>query len=98
MCLTLPVGKYHFHDAVFYIYSARGGYRAPAFHELSLAGTYWLKPGRSSLTLSVNNVYNRKNAFSVYAGRDGYASMDYPRIYKMYLYGIVPSLTYSFKF
>ncbi len=97
MCLTLPVGKYHFQDAVFYIYSARGGYRAPAFHELSLAATYWFRKDRS-LTLSVNNVYNRKNAFSVYAGRDGYVSMDYPRIYKMYLYGIVPSLTYSFKF
>lgn len=98
MNLTLPVGKYHYHASVFYIYSARGGYRAPAFHELNLAGTYWLKQDRSSLTLSVNNLYNRKNAFSVYAGRDGYVSMDYSRVYKIYLYGIVPSLTYTFKF
>lgn len=98
MNLTLPVGKYHFQDAVFYIYSDRGGYRAPAFHELNLATTYWVKQDRSSLTLSVNNAYNRKNAFSVYAGRDGDTTMDDSRIYKMYLYGIVPSLTYTFKF
>lgn len=97
MSLTLPVGKYHFQEAVFYIYSARGGYRAPAFHELNLSATYRLKPGRSSLTLSVNNVYNRKNAFSVYAGRDG-ESMGVARIYKMYLYGVVPSLVYTVKF
>lgn len=56
-----------------------------------------MQQGRSSLTLSVNNVYNRKNAFSVYAGRDG-ESMNNSRIYKMYLYGVVPSLVYTFKF
>ena len=97
MNLTLPVGRYHFQEAVFYIYSGRGGYRAPAFHELNLAATYRMQQGRSSLTLSVNNVYNRKNAFSVYAGRDG-ESMNNSRIYKMYLYGVVPSLVYTFKF
>lgn len=34
----------------------------------------------------------------MYAGRDGYSSIAKSRIYKLYLYGIVPSLTYTFKF
>lgn len=97
MNLTLPVGKYHYHEAVFYIYSGRNGYRAPAFHQLDLATTYRLKKDRT-LTLSIANVYNRKNTFSMYAGRDGVVSVNYSRIYKLYLYGIVPSLTYTFKF
>ena len=96
MNLTLPVGKYYFHQAVFYIYSGRNGYRAPSFHQLDLSTTYRWK--NRSLSLSVINAYNRRNVFSMYAGRDGYSSFSKSRIYKLYLYGIVPSLTYTFKF
>lgn len=96
MNLTLPVGKYYYHQAVFYIYSSRNGYRAPSFHQLDLSTTYRWK--NRSLSLSVINAYNRKNVFSMYAGRNGDSSMTKPRIYKLYLYGIVPSLTYTFKF
>lgn len=97
MNLTLPVGKYYFQDAVFYIYSGRNGYRAPAFHQLDFAATYRFKKDRT-FTLSIANVYNRKNAFAIYAGRDGVVSAAYSRIYKLYLYGVVPSFTYTFKF
>ena len=96
MNLTLPVGKYYFHHSVFYIYSGRNGYRAPAFHQLDFSTTYRWK--NRSLSLSIINAYNRENVFSIYAGRNGNFSIAQPLMYKLYLYGIVPSLTYTFKF
>lgn len=97
MNLTLPVGKYDFQGVLLYIYSSRNGYRAPAFHQLDLSATYRLNKGE--LTCSIINLYNRKNVFSIYAGRGGhYNSMVSSKMYKIYLYGMIPSLTYSFKF
>ena len=49
MNLTLPVGKYYFHHSVFYIYSGRNGYRAPAFHQLDFSTTYRWKNRSLSL-------------------------------------------------
>ena len=93
MNLTLPVGQYQFDGFLYYIYSSRNGYRAPAFHQWDMSCTYhWLK---GDISLSIINIYNRKNVFSMYAARKG--SMR-PQVYKMYLYGIAPSLSYSFKF
>lgn len=97
MNLTLPVGKYEFQGALLYIYSSRNGYRAPAYHQLDLSAAYRMKKG--TLTCSIINLYNRKNVFSIYAGRgDVHYSMDAAKTYKIYLYGIVPSITYSFEF
>ena len=97
MNLTLPVGKYEFQGALLYIYSSRNGYRAPAYHQLDLSAVYRMKKG--TLTCSIINLYNRKNVFSIYAGRgDVHYSMDAAKTYKIYLYGIVPSITYSFEF
>lgn len=95
MNLTLPMGQYYFQGIPFSIYSSRNGYRAPAFHQLDLSATKELRKG--SLSFSIINVYNRKNVFSIYAGRDRY-SPEAPIINKMYLYGAVPSISYSFKF
>lgn len=98
MNLTLPIGKYYSEHVLVYIYSARNGYRAPAFHQLDFSATWRIKQDRS-LSFSIINAYSRKNVFSIYAGRQGqYYSVTNSRVYKLYLYGIVPSLTYSFKF
>lgn len=95
MNLTLPIGQYYFQGIPFSIYSSRNGYRAPAFHQLDFSATKELRKG--SLVFSVTNVYNRKNVFTIYAGRDMY-SVGAPIINKMYLYGVVPSISYNFKF
>ncbi len=98
MNLTLPVAKYEFQGTILYIYSSRNGYRAPAYHQLDLSATYHMKKG--TLTCSVINLYNRKNVFSIYAGRGDkyYYSMSASNVYKIYLYGMLPSLTYRFEF
>ena len=57
--------------------------------------------GRLLSISSIINLYGRKNVFSIYAGRGGeeyYKPMDIAQTYKIYLYGIVPSITYSFEF
>lgn len=96
MNLTLPIGEYHYDGSLFYVYSSRNGYRAPAFHQLDLSATYHWR--RGSLTFSMVNVYNRKNVFSIYAGRDEGYSLALSKAYKIYLYGFVPSLSYHFEF
>lgn len=97
MNLTLPIGQYVYNENLFYIYSSRNGYRAPAFHQWDLSATYRFRKG--SLSCSLINVYNRRNVFSIYAGRtDNKSSARTPFAYKIYLYGMVPSISYEFKF
>ncbi|WP_455586095.1 TonB-dependent receptor [Bacteroides sp.] len=93
MNLTLPIGQYQYESYIYYIYSSRNGYRAPAFHQWDLSCAYHWRKG--DISLSVVNVYNRKNTFSMYASKDG---TKHSQICMMYLYGIVPSISYSFKF
>ena len=96
MNLTLPIAHYRVNGTAFYIYSTRNGYRAPAFHELNLSMT--CKTGkRGRLILSVMNVYNRKNVFTIYTSRDDYDFSDIG-MHKMYLYGALPSISYQFTF
>lgn len=94
MNLTVPISHYQAQGTSFYIYSSRNGYRAPAFHELDLSMTCKTRKGR--FILSVINAYNRKNVFTLYTSRNEY-SFD-PEVHKMYLYGILPSVSYQFTF
>ena len=98
MNITVPIGKYDIQGVALYIYTSKNSYRAPAFHQLDLSTSYQTKKG--TLSFSVINIYNRKNVFSIYAGRgvENYLGMTHARMYKMYLFGTIPSLTYSFKF
>lgn len=100
MNITMPIGQYNYQGAVFYEYTERNGYRAPLFHQLDLAINFTppsRKRWKSEWSVGVLNAYNRKNVFSMYAGRkDG--SLNWRGAYKMYLYGILPFISYNFKF
>lgn len=100
MNVTIPVGYYQFQGVTFYEYGERNGYRAPLYHQLDVQLAY--KPyskGRwqSEWSFGVMNLYNRKNVFSLFAGRDEFAMTKFGT-YKMYLYGMLPSVTYTIKF
>ncbi|MDR2956336.1 MAG: TonB-dependent receptor [Prevotella sp.] len=100
MNVTLPVGSYVYQGVVFYEYSQRNGYRAPLYHQLDLSLSYrpkTKKRWKSEWVLGIMNVYNRKNIFSMYAGRDK-DDINKTNASKMYLYGILPSVSYNFKF
>lgn len=84
------------------VYSDRNSFRFPStnYHRLDVSATWEFKPinklWEHSLTLSAYNVYNRHNMYSI-AYEENKAGGP-PELNKMYLFGIVPSLTYNFKF
>ncbi len=98
--VTFPSGKYVIEYQYVNYYTERNGYRMPPYHRLDLGATWQLNPEknfRSSLNFSIYNVYARKNAYSI----SFQSKEDDPRIteaVKIYLFSIVPTVTYNFKF
>lgn len=98
--LTVPAGTFKYYGASFNYYTQRNAYRAPAFHELDVSVSYRPEPKKklqSEFLLSINNIYNRKNVFMIYSRPDQY-NLDQTKSYKLYLYGIFPSIAYNCKF
>lgn len=100
--VTFPTGRYEQGNMIVPIYSERNGYRMPDYHRLDLAITLKGKerPNRrlkSELNLSIYNVYNRHNAWMINFSQDE----DHPEVTKaelVYLFPILPSLTWNFHF
>jgi hypothetical protein len=107
--ITVPTGKYEYGPYRPDLITERNGYTLPAFHRLDFSATYNPKKNlnrrwQSSWVLSVYNVYNRKNPFTLYTRTSldsegnvvGDGSQKEARM--IYLFPILPSLTYNFKF
>lgn len=99
---TLPSGKYIYKGSAVPIYTSRNGARLPAYHRLDLSVTLKNKekPSRKHTgewVLSVYNVYNRHNVFNIVFSKDP-NNPDLVRSEKTYLFGVIPSITYNFKF
>jgi hypothetical protein len=98
--ITFPSGKYEVDGQVQLYYTERNGYRMPAYHRLDLGATYYFRNKgnyESSLNFSVYNAYGRKNAFSIDFEQDP-DNPEKSRAVMTYLFTIMPSLTYNFKF
>jgi hypothetical protein len=98
--LTIPEGTFDYYGASFNYYTKRNGYKLPAFHQLNISfsrSTVSKRGWKSEWIFAINNLYNRKNVFSVYVKQDQFA-LNTSKSYKMYLYGIFPSITYNFSF
>lgn len=98
LAVTFPVGRFNYNGVIAPIFSERNGYRLPDYHRLDLSINYaWQKRKRWSnqINLSFYNLYNRKNPFSYTFKQDNTYET---KAVKTYLFGIVPSFTYSFKF
>lgn len=107
--ITLPTGKFEYQNYRPDVITERNGYRLPAFHRLDLSATY--NPRKNSTrrwkgqwVFSVYNAYNRQNPFTIYTritkNDDGDTIGDgYTKEARMiYLFPILPSITYNFKF
>lgn len=107
--LTLPAGRYEYGDYHPDVLSERNGYLLPAFHRLDLSVT--LNPRKNATrnwkgqwVFSIYNVYNQKNPFTIYTRSKededgniiGDGSEKEARL--IYLFPILPSVTYNFKF
>lgn len=98
--VTFPSGKYVVNGSILNYYTERNGYRTPAYHRLDIGLNYDFKTKKNfehGINFSVYNLYAQKNPFSF----SFQPSDEDPRkveIVKTYLFRIVPSLTYNFKF
>ena len=104
---TLPELKYLFQGKQLIYYSDRNKYRLPDFHRLDISISYdenlkLKKVWKGSWTLSVINVYGRKNVYSVYYSRQDsriYKSSGISGMNMLYIIGVpLPTLTYNFSF
>jgi hypothetical protein len=107
--VTLPEMYFPHGDHMLIYYSDRNKYRLPPYHRLDISlsrnETLRLTQRRKgNWTLSVINVYGRKNPYSVYYERGSGAGAGQPgsdsfNLYKLYIIGrAVPTLTYNFRF
>lgn len=105
--VTLPEMSYEFggHEAVYY--SDRNQYRLPDYHRLDLTLSYGEnlrlnQRGKGSWSLSVINVYGRKNPYTVFYKKDAPTAANNFRHYSMYQMYVIgrplPTLTYNFSF
>ncbi len=105
--VTLPEIKYVFAGEQLVYYSDRNKYRMPSYHraDLSLTLDENLRKKRmwkGSWTISVYNVYGRKNPYSVYYKKSVPGESNDYRLYSLFKLSVIgvpiPSITYNFKF
>lgn len=99
---SIPTGSYIFSDTRFFYYGKRNGFVLPANHRLDLSMVWQnrIKPNKKfqgEWVLSLYNAYNRKNVFALYVSED-YLNYTRAKATMVYLTGILPSITYNFKF
>jgi len=99
---TFPVGRFSFGNVIVPVYSDRNAYRMPAYHRLDISATLKGKVRKDKRyygewNFSIFNVYNRKNAWIIYFKSEDYNPLA-TSAYKLYLFPIVPSISYNFKF
>ena len=101
--ITVPVGNFSFNNVSFNYYSTRNGFRLPAYHRMDISLRWQSKKNvnrkfQKFWSLDVYNVYGRKNPFTLYAQQQDYEFGLQTQIKAIYLFRIVPTLSYNFKF
>ncbi|MGW9686705.1 TonB-dependent receptor [Flagellimonas sp. 2504JD1-5] len=99
--VTYPNGQYQYEGISIASYSDRNADRLPAYHRLDISATY--KPNRrpdkkwkGEWVFGIYNVYNRKNAASISFGQNFETGAN--EATRTAIFGMVPSVTYNFKF
>ncbi|MGV8878239.1 MAG: TonB-dependent receptor [Sphingobacteriaceae bacterium] len=98
--VTFPSGKYTLNGQTALYYGPRNGYRMPDYHRLDIGATLngrQHKGFHSSWSFGFYNVYNRKNAY-VIDFIDDPNDPSRTQTEQTALFGIIPSITWNFKF
>ena len=98
--ITFPSGKYMIDENIVNYYSSRNGYRMPPYHRLDLGATLLLREShkfRSELSIGLFNAYGRKNAYSILF-RTNENNPAITEAVKLYLFSVIPSVTWNFRF
>lgn len=101
--VTVPIGTYEIDGVTYPLFSNRNSFRIPDYHRMDMSLTLYRKkiPGRvykneSNWLFSIYNVYARKNVYNLTFQFNETTGQN--EILKTYLFRIVPSITYNFKF
>lgn len=98
--VTYPTGQYEYEGLSIASYSDRNSDRLPAYHRLDISAI--LVPGkpnkkwRGEWVFGIYNVYNRRNAASISFSQNKETGLN--EATRTAIFGIVPSVTYNFKF
>ena len=97
--ITYPYGKYSDHGSTYAIYNGyRNKSRYPDYHRLDVSFTWKGKKHErweSEWNVSIYNVYGRHNTWAVTFKPGENSTIE---TYRMYLFSVVPSISYNFKF
>ena len=98
---TYPNGYYEYLDVYVPSFGDRNAGRLPDYHRLDIAATYLPKPGKTKgyqneWTFGIYNVYNRMNANSVSFNQNRETGNN--EAVQLSIFGLIPSVTYNFKF
>lgn len=98
--VNFPVGQFEFQDLNIPVFEGRNLNRLPTFHRLDISATYVPekknKNWSSSWNFGIYNIYNRMNAASLNFQQN--SSTGQNEATRFSIFGIVPSVSYSFKF
>ena len=99
--VTYPNGYYEFGGRNIPNYTLRNSNRLPTYHHLDIGATYTPKPDKkkgwqSYWVFSIYNLYNRQNAASITFAQNNDTGMNESR--QLSIYGLVPGVSYNFKF
>ncbi len=99
--VTYPNGQFTYNGLSVATYAGRNTSRLPKYHRLDFSATY--TPGKnkdrrwnSEWVFSIYNVYNRSNAASMSFAQNEATGLN--QASQTSIYGILPSVTYNFKF
>ena len=104
---TYPESKYTFNGLSIPEYSERNDHRLPAYHRLDIAATLKGKENKkwkSQWVFGIYNIYNRQNAANITFketlsnNSETGLGTGINKAYKLTYFGLVPSVTYEFKF
>jgi hypothetical protein len=98
---TYPSGRFEIDGEYFPLYSGRNEHRRPDYHRLDLSLTYVPKPDskkrwHGEWNVSFYNAYAKKNPWMITYSQNEDTGLPYAEM--IYLFGVVPSITYNFKF
>lgn len=99
--VTYPNGQYEYEGLSIASYSDRNSNRLPSYNRLDVSATYVpnkrpKKQWKGEWVFGIYNVYNRKNAASISFGQNIETGAN--EATRTAIFGIVPSVTYNFKF
>jgi hypothetical protein len=98
---TYPSAQYEFNDLVVPVYELRNASRLSSYHHLDVSATWTPKPEttkrwKGEWVFSIYNLYNRKNAASI-SFRENEDNGQNEAV-RLSIFGIIPAVTYNFKF